>query len=75
MATVFLLVMYLGTGDERRAVQTNLHFWSVTECNFFAKELARRYGNYRYSDFMDRRDRVTIYCVPNTVDTTKVKVF
>mgnify|MGYP006908215179 FL=1 len=75
MLTVFLLVMYLGGGDDRRPVQTNLHFYSVTECNFFAKELAKRYGNYRYSDFMDKRDRATLYCIPVTVDPKVVEVF
>lgn len=75
MVTVFLLVMYLGGGEDRRPVETNLRFYSVTECNFFAKELAKRFGNYRYSDLMDRRDRATLYCVPVSVDPNIVEVF
>ena len=75
MLTVFLLVMYLGGGDDRRPVQTNLRFYSVTECNFFAKEMARRYGNYGHRDWLDARDRVTVYCVPDIVDPETTKVY
>ena len=65
MLTVFLLVMYMGVGEDRYPIQTNLRFYSVTECNFFAKQLAKRYGNYR----------ATLYCMPVTVDPSKVEVF
>ena len=75
MTTVFLLMMFLGTGDERREVRTDLRFFSVTECNFFAKELARRYGNYVHRDWLDARDRVTVYCVPDIVDPATTKVY
>ena len=75
MLTVFLLVMYMGVGEDRYPIQTNLRFYSVTECNFFAKQLAKRYGNYSYLDLMDRRDRATLYCMPVTVDPSKVEVF
>lgn len=75
MLTVFLLVMYMGVGEERQPIQTNLRFYSVTECNFFAKQLAKRYGNYSYLDLMDRRDRATLYCIPVTVDPKIVEVF
>jgi hypothetical protein len=75
MLTVFLLMMFVGTGDERREVRTNLRFYSVTECNFFAKELARRYGNYAHRDWMDRRDRVTTYCVPDIIAPGEIEVY
>jgi len=75
MLTVFLLVMFLGTGDERREVKTNLRFYSVTECNFFARELARRYGNYQTIERMDHRDRVTTYCVPQEIDPDELRVY
>ncbi len=73
MMDVFLLMVYLGTGDARRLESGNMYFRDITECNFFASELAKRYGNYRYSSYIDPRDRVTTYCVPRRVDkSTKV---
>ena len=73
MMDVFLLMVYLGTGDARRLESGNMYFRDITECNFFASELAKRYGNYRYSSYIDPRDRVTTYCVPRRVDEgTKV---
>ena len=75
MITVFILVMFLGTGDERRELKTHLRFYSVTECNFYAKELARRFGNYQDYDWLDRRDRVTLYCVPEEADPEDVRVY
>jgi len=71
----FSLVMYLGTGDARRAIDTNLQFYNVDDCNYFASRLAKRYGNYSHIDFIDPRDRVTIYCIPKAYDPTLVEIF
>lgn len=71
----FALVMYQGVGDGRREVTTNLTFYSVDRCLYFADRLAKRHGNYEYVDLMDPRDRVTTYCVPRAVDPTKMRVY
>lgn len=75
MIDAFLLLVYLGTGDFRKLESGNMYFYSVTECNYFASQVSKRYGNYRYSQHLDAKDRVTAYCVPKQVDAEQVKVY
>jgi len=64
---VFLLMMYLGTGDDRRLMSQDMYFYSIDDCNYFASRLVRRYGNYGAIEWMDPKDRATAYCVPKSV--------
>lgn len=75
MLDVFLLLVYLGTGDQRRLESANMYFRSIVTCNYFAKEVSRRYGNYKYLDYVPAKDRATAYCVPRVVDPEKVRVY
>ena len=75
MIRVFLLLVYLGVGDERRLVSDDMYFKSVKECNFYASELSKRYGNYGYIDRMDKKDRVTAYCVPKYIKEGSIGVY
>lgn len=75
MEHVFLLLVYLGTGDFRKLTSGDMYFRSVTECNFFAKEMSKRFGNYSYSSLMDQRDRVTAYCVPKYIKRGSINVY
>ena len=63
-------MVYIGTGDDRRLMSADMHFMSVTECNYFAAEVSKRYGNY-----LDPKDRVTAYCVPKYVEKGSVEVY
>ncbi len=72
----FLLVMYQGVGDDRRSIAKNLlHFRSIDDCNYFAKQITRTHGNYQHLDLVDPRDRVTAYCLPKAIDPSKTKVY
>jgi hypothetical protein len=75
MMHVFLLMVYLGVGDSRKVISDNMYFRSVTDCNFYAKELTKRYGNYQSLDRMDSRDRVTAYCVPKYIKKDSIEVY
>lgn len=75
MIHVFLLMVYLGTGDDRRLVSNTMYFRSVTSCNFFASQVTKRYGNFMYQDYLDSRDRATAYCVPVHVKEDSVEVY
>jgi hypothetical protein len=75
MEHVFLLLVYLGAGDGRNLISNDMYFRSITDCNFFASELAKRYGNYRYYSYIDPKDRVTAYCIPKYIDPDSVKVY
>ena len=72
----FLLVMYQGVGDDRRSIAKNLlHFRSIDDCNYFAKQITRTHGNYQHLDLVDPRERVTAYCLPKAIDPSKTKVY
>ncbi len=75
MIDTFLLLVYLGTGDFRKLESADMYFYSVTECNYFASQVSKRYGNYTFSQHIDAKDRVTSYCVPRRVDPETVKVY
>lgn len=75
MTDVFLLLVYLGTGDLRRLESADLYFYSITECNYFASQVTKRFGNYSYKDYLDPKDRATAYCVPRRIDSKEVKVY
>ena len=64
---VFLLQLYLGTGEFRTLVSNDMHFYSISDCNYFASEMTKRYGNYQSLDWLDPKDRATAYCVPKTL--------
>jgi len=75
MVHVFLLMLYLGTGESRQLVSNDMYFWDVNDCNYFASKLAKRYGNYRYRDYLDPQDRATVYCIPKYVDQNKIRIY
>ena len=52
-----------------------MYFYDIKECNFFAKQVSKRYGNYGFVEYMDPKDRVTAYCVPKQVDPERIKVY
>lgn len=75
MIHVFLLVVYLGTGDDRRLVSNDMYFSSINRCNWFASQIVKRYGNYSHSDWMNSQDRATAYCLPKYIKEGVVEVY
>jgi len=75
MIHVFLLMVYLGTGDTRQLVSNNMYFYDLDRCNYFASQIVKRYGNYRYSSHVDPKDRATAYCVPKYIKEGSVEVY
>jgi len=75
MLHVFLLVIYIGTGENRYLASGDMYFASITTCNFYAAQSAKRYGSYRYMDWLDARDRVTAYCIPKYIKKGIVEVY
>ena len=75
MIHAFLLLVYLGTGETRKLTSGDMYFRDINECLYFASQLSKRHGNYKYLQYMDPRDRVTAYCVPRYVDSKNVRVY
>jgi len=75
MQHVFLLVVFIGTGEYRTLTSADMYFANIERCNFFASQVSKRYGNYSYSDFVDAKDRATAYCIPKYINTDNVEVY
>jgi hypothetical protein len=75
MVHVFLLMVYLGTGDSRKLISQDMYFYDLVECNWYASQMAKRYGNYQYLDRMSAKDKVTSYCIPKYVQEDSVRIY
>jgi hypothetical protein len=75
MQHVFLLLVFIGTGEYRALNSSDMYFASIDRCNYFASQISKRYGNYSYSDFVDAKDRVTAYCIPKHIKIGSVEVY
>lgn len=67
MITVFLLTVMLGD----TVVNRDLYFENLNNCLYFAGKLTKQPSIPRRDS---ETDRITAYCLPTTVDTSKVKV-
>lgn len=75
MIHVFLLVVYLGTGDDRRLVSNDMYFRDINRCNWFASQIVKRYGNYSHSELMNSQDRATAYCLPKYIKENSLEIY
>ena len=75
MIHVFLMMVYLGTGDSRKLISNDMYFASINDCNYFASQVSKRYGNYRHLEYLHPKDRVTAYCVPKHIKAGSVEVY
>ena len=56
MIHVFLLIVYLGVGEDRRQVSADMYFRDLNECVYFAQTLHKQ------------GSQITAYCLPKLVD-------
>ena len=62
MFHVFVLVLLM----DGKVVASDMHFWSIERCNYFAREMVKRYGA------VPREKSAGAYCKPKLVDPKKV---
>ena len=62
MKHVFLLFVFLGTGEDKRQVSSGMYFRDLSECVWYAQTLHKQ-GN-----------TVTAYCLPKLVNES-VRVY
>ena len=55
---VFVLLIYLGI--DRKLIEDNMVFNTIEQCNYYAKEIVRRYSTHGIAP----EDRAVAYCVP-----------
>lgn len=68
---VFVLILILNGST----ISQDMYFWDVTRCNYFASQLVKRYGNYKYYKDVPEEHKATGYCKPVLIDPSKVKVY
>lgn len=64
MIHAFMLVVVLGTGEDRKVQPNPMIFRSIDVCLYYAKRIPRQYGNFKYRQYVDPEDRITSYCKP-----------
>jgi hypothetical protein len=67
MIHAFLLVVVLGGKIQSQ----DMYFRSVVDCNFFASQVTKRYGNYQHYNSVPSEHKVTAYCKPVKVSPNK----
>ena len=67
MIHAFLLVVILGGEVQSR----DMYFRAVVECNYFAAQVTKRYGNYGSISGVPPEHRATAYCKPVKVNADK----
>lgn len=75
MVHVFLLLLYVGSGESEKLVSGDMYFRDVNDCNYYASRLTMRYGNYKYTSRMQGKHKATAYCVPKYVEEGSVVIY
>ena len=60
MVQVFMLIVIIGIGPERKEIEEKMYFRSIELCNEVASH-AKRWGYWQPTD------QATTYCVPHSV--------
>ena len=71
MTHVFVLILIVGGN----AISSDMYFYDIERCNWFASQLVKRYGNHGYYSTVPEEHRATAYCKPRLVDTSKMRVY
>jgi len=64
---VFVLLLYLGTGEDRSLSSDELEFATLEACNRHASAIVKRYSTHGIS----LKDRAVAYCVPKVLKDIK----
>ena len=68
---VFVLMVYLGYGDDRTLLSEDMYFYRVDLCNKEASEVVKRYSTHG----IEVEDRVVAYCVPKYLNQVPKNVY
>jgi len=68
---VFVLMVYMGYGDDRTLLSEDMYFHRVDLCNKVASEVVKRYSTHG----IEVEDRVVAYCVPKYLNQVPKNVY
>lgn len=57
----FMLVLVLG---DKPVGGPPMYWRNIQDCNWYASQVVKRYGNYRYSSLVPPEHKATAYCKP-----------
>ena len=69
---LFVLILILGKSPVN---DPPMHFYDINRCNYFASEIVKRFGNYKYYRNVPEDHRATAYCKQVLVNPKNVKVY
>ena len=52
-----------------------MYFYDIERCNYFAAQLTKRYGNYKYLNHVPAEHKATAYCKPVYVNTEGMIIY
>ena len=62
MITVFVLMVYIGLGENQKLHSDKMIFRSLVDCQWYAKRIVKVYGNY--GSTRAGTQKITAYCLP-----------
>ena len=65
LAHVFVLIVMVNGNT----ISSDMHFWSIDRCNYFASRVVKRYGR----GSAPKDESSFAYCKPKLVDTKKIR--
>lgn len=72
MVHAFMLVILLGNVVQKGAP---MYFYNINDCNYFASNVVKRYGNYKYSSLVPEEHKATAYCKVVYLDPSRTKIY
>jgi len=63
--TVFVLMVYIGLGENEKLHSDKMIFRSLVDCQWYAARMVRVYGNYGYT--RAGTEKITAYCLPREI--------
>ena len=61
MTHVFVLVVFMGIGEDRKVISDDIEFANLAHCLVYADLIVKRFG------YETPRDRALAYCIPKRI--------
>ena len=65
MITVFVLMVFIGLGENQKLHSDKMIFRSLVDCQWYAARMVRVFGNYGYT--RAGTEKITAYCLPREI--------
>ena len=73
MIHAFMLVLIVG--GQNVSTGAPMYWTNVETCNWYARQIVKRYGNYKYYHNIPRELKATSYCTPVYIDRNTATLY